>query len=108
LYFYKEVWEDGFMPSPTGDDKSAQGGPDLITFGQMPERLEAAGLPRLTHQRCRQLAEQDPDWPIPMDKAVRVGRMRLFDWNVLEPYFRNRKSRQGARTDLARRKETGD
>lgn len=85
------------MPSPTGDDEHAQGGPDLITFGQMPDRLEAAGLPKLTHQRCRQLAEEDPDWPIPMDEAVKVGRMRLFDWRVLEPYFRSRKSRQGQR-----------
>lgn len=85
------------MPSPTGEDQHAQGGPDLITFGQMPDRLEAAGLKKLTHQRCRQLAETDPDWPIPMDQAVRVGRMRLFDWHVLEPYFRNRTKRQGQR-----------
>ena len=92
------------MPSPAGENERAEGGPDLVTFGQMPERLEAAGLPKLTHQRCRQLAEEDPDWPIPMDKAVKVGRMRLFDWNVLEPYFRSRKSRQGRRTD--RSKET--
>ena len=91
------------MPTPAGDSEQTQGGPDLITFGQMPGRLEAAGLPKLSHQRCRQLAEEDPDWPVPMDKAVKVGRMRLFDWNVLEPYFRSRKSRQGQRTD--RRKE---
>jgi hypothetical protein len=85
------------MPSPAGDDERAQGGPDLVTFGQMVKRLEAAGLPTLTHQRCRQLAEEDPDWPIPMDQAVKVGRMSLFDWNVLEPYFRNRTKRQGQR-----------
>lgn len=85
------------MPSPNGEDARTEGGPDLITFGQMPERLETAGLTKLTHQRCRQLAETDPDWPIPMDEAVRVGRMRLFDWRVLEPYFRNRTKRQGQR-----------
>lgn len=96
------------MPSPTGDDERAQGGPDLITFGQMPDRLEAAGLPKLTHQRCRQLAEEDPEWPIPMDKAVKVGRMRLFDWKVLEPYFRARKSRQGQRTDLPKETQQDD
>jgi hypothetical protein len=88
------------MPSSTGEDQHAEGGPDLVTFGQMPGRLEAAGLPKISHQRCRQLAEEDPDWPIPMDQATRVGRMRLFDWRVLEPYFRNRKSRQGTRTDI--------
>lgn len=85
------------MPSPAGEHERTGGGPDLVTFGQMPDRLEAAGLKKLSHQRCRQLAETDPDWPVPMDKAQRVGRMLLFDWNVLEPYFRSRKSRQGQR-----------
>lgn len=87
------------MPSPAEEEEQAQGGPDLVTFGQMPARLEAAGLPKLSHQRCRQLAETDPDWPVPMDQAQQVGRIRLFDWTLLEPYFRNRKSRQGQRTD---------
>ncbi|MFI8351292.1 hypothetical protein [Streptomyces sp. NPDC085596] len=93
------------MPSPTGEDERAEGGPDLVTFGQMPARLEAAGLTKLTHQRCRQLAEEDPDWPIPMEQAVKVGRMRLFDWHVLEPYFRNRRLRQGERTDLPKKND---
>lgn len=92
------------MPSPAGENERAGGGPDLVTFGQMPSRLEAAGLKKLSHQRCRQLAESDPDWPVPMDKAVKVGRMLLFDWNVLEPYFRDRKLRQGQRP--AKPKET--
>lgn len=97
------------MPSrPEGEEQRTYREPDLVTFGQMPERLAAAGLPRLTHQRCRQLAETDPAWPIPMDQAVRVGRMRLFDWTVLEPYFRERKSRQGERTDLRRDAAEGD
>jgi len=96
------------MPSPAGDDERVQGGPDLITFGQMPERLEAAGLKKLSHQRCRQLAESDPNWPIPMDRAVKVGRMLLFDWNVLEPYFRGRKSRQGQRPNVPKETPPND
>ena len=96
------------MPSPAGEDAHTEGGPDLVTFGQMPERLQAAGLKKLTHQRCRQLAETDPDWPIPMDKAQRVGRMLLFDWNVLEPYFRARKSRQGQRPSKPRETHPDD
>ncbi|MEU2180083.1 hypothetical protein [Streptomyces thermolilacinus] len=77
----------------------------MISFADMPARLEAAGLRRLSAQRCRQLAEEDPDWPVPLDQALRVGRMRLFDWRVLEPYFRARRSRQGQRTDLRPRPE---
>jgi hypothetical protein len=75
-------------------------GPDLISFADMPARLEAAGLKVVSKQRCRELALTDPAWPVPVDQALRVGRMRLFDWRVLEPYFRNRTSRQGRRTDL--------
>lgn len=87
------------MPSSSEEEARAQGGPDLVTFAEMPDRLEAAKLTRLSAQRCRQLAETDPDWPIPLEQARKVGRIRLFDWTVLEPYFRNRKSRQGQRTD---------
>ncbi|WP_327376218.1 hypothetical protein OG393_21065 [Streptomyces sp. NBC_01216] len=95
------------MPnSPEGDDVQARGGPDMVTFPEIPDRLEQAQLKRLTVQRVRQLAETDPDWPIPLDQAPKVGRMRLFDWHVLEPYFRNRKSRQGQRTDRPRARET--
>lgn len=82
------------------EEVAEAGGPDLISFADIPARLEQAGLKRLSAQRCRQLAEEDPDWPIPLGKAMKVGRMRLFDWRVLEPYFRQRKSRQGQRTDI--------
>ena len=88
------------MPDSPGE-QDEMGGPDLISFADMPARLEAAGLKRLSKQRCRELALTDPAWPVPLDKALKVGRMRLFDWRVLEPYFRERKSRQGQRTDLA-------
>lgn len=88
------------MPnSQNGEETRAQEGPDLVTFPEMPDRLVAAGLERLSPQRCRQLAETDPAWPIPLDQAKKAGRIRLFDWRVLEPYFRERKSRQGQRTD---------
>ncbi|MFJ3085012.1 hypothetical protein [Streptomyces sp. NPDC086838] len=89
------------MPdSPQAEVDDPAGGPDLITFAEMPDRLEAAGLKRLSPQRCRQLAEEDPAWPVPLDQARKIGRMRLFDWRVIEPYFRSRTSRQGERTDL--------
>lgn len=91
------------MPgSPEGEEDRPEGGPDLVTFAEMPDRLEAAGLKKLSPQRCRQLAESDPDWPVPMDQATKAGRIRLFDWRALEPYFRERRSRQGQRTDLKR------
>lgn len=87
------------MPDPEPEAAEEKGGPDLISFADMPDRIERAQLKRISASRCRQLAEEDPNWPIPMDKAPMVGRVRLFDWRVLEPYFRARKSRQGQRTD---------
>jgi hypothetical protein len=94
------------MPDSPPEEVEEMGGPDLISFADMPARLEAAGLKKLSKQRCRQLAEEDPDWPVPLDRAVKVGRMRLFDWRVLEPYFRARKYRPGHRTDI--RPQQGD
>lgn len=90
------------MPDSPDEEVTETGGPDLISFADMPDRLEAAGLARISKQRCRQLAEEDPNWPVPLDKALKVGRMRLFDWRVIEPYFRARRTRQGERTDLRR------
>lgn len=95
------------MPDSPPEDANETGGPDLISFADMPARLEAAGLKKVSAQRCRQLAEEDPDWPVPLDQAKKVGRMRLFDWRVIEPYFQKRKSRQGERTDL-KAEETGE
>lgn len=93
------------MPDSQPEEVDDKGGPDLISFADMPQRLEAAGLKRLSAQRCRQLAEEDPAWPVPLDQALRVGRMRLFDWRVIEPYFKARRSRQGQRTDLEQPEE---
>lgn len=91
--------------SPAGEEaaREKKGAPDLVSFADMPARLEENGLKKISPQRIRQLAETDPDWPIPMDQALKVGRVRVFDWNVLEPYFANRKSRQGQRTDRLNR-----
>jgi hypothetical protein len=94
------------MPDSPPEEVDETGGPDLISFADMPARLEAAGLKKISAQRCRQLAEEDPAWPVPIEKALKVGRMRLFDWRVIEPYFRERKSRQGQRTDRMKDKET--
>jgi hypothetical protein len=93
--------------SPKGAEthRGKKGEPDLVSFADMPARLEENGLKKISPQRIRQLAETDPNWPIPMDKAMKVGRVRVFDWNVLEPYFANRKSRQGQRTDRMQAKE---
>ncbi|MFD5509135.1 hypothetical protein ACFWIB_15340 [Streptomyces sp. NPDC127051] len=92
------------MPDSPPEEVAETGGPDLISFVDMPARLEAAGLKRISVQRCRQLADEDPAWPKPVTK---VGRVKLFDWRVLEDYFRNRTSRQGQRTDRLKSAQEG-
>lgn len=89
------------MPRTNDEETRASGGPKLVSFADMARLLaEIDDLQSLSPQRIRQLAETDPSWPTPMDEAIKTGRIRLFDWNVMEPYFRNRESRQGQRTDL--------
>jgi hypothetical protein len=93
------------MPDSPPEEVAETGGQELISFPDMPARMEAAGLKRVSVQRCRQLAEEDPAWPA---HVMKVGRMRLFDWRVVEAYFRSRKSRQGQRTDRQKpREESG-
>lgn len=87
------------MPRSPHEEAPDQGGPDLASFADMSRRLADAGV-KLSPQRIRQLAEKDPSWPIPMDEAPKTGRIRLFDWRVMEPYFATREKRQGERTDL--------
>ncbi|CAM5382859.1 hypothetical protein I6J39_16825 [Streptomyces californicus] len=84
------------MSSSPGEEASEEA-PKLVTIPQIPDLLEAAGLKRVGPARIRQLAAEDEAWPPPV---FQDGRMRVFDWVAVERYFRNRKTRQGERTDL--------
>ncbi|WP_231607919.1 hypothetical protein [Streptacidiphilus albus] len=77
-------------------------GPDLVSFRELAKRLVAEHVvPAISHQRVSQLSRDDPDFP----PVVRVGRSMAVDWYAAEPYFRDRKSRQGRRTDLSKPEE---
>jgi hypothetical protein len=62
--------------------------------------VEANIVERISHQRVSQLSREDPDFP----PVVFVGRSKAVDWRLAEPYFRLRKSGQGRRTDIERRR----
>jgi predicted DNA-binding transcriptional regulator AlpA len=66
------------------------GGPELISLREVARRLG------VSHQLISQLSRRDPDFP----PIVPVGRAQAVDWHKAEPYFRNRTTRPGARTDL--------
>ncbi|MFC1410488.1 hypothetical protein ACEZCY_14610 [Streptacidiphilus sp. N1-12] len=72
-------------------------GPELISLRELARRLVAEQVvAQISHQRVTQLARDDPDFP----PVVKVGRANAVDWQAAKPYFRERKSRQGERTDL--------
>lgn len=72
-------------------------GPELISMRELARRLVAEQVvDAISHQRVNQLARDDPAFPA----VVVVGRAKAVDWHAAKPYFRDRKSRQGQRTDL--------
>lgn len=69
----------------------------MVSFRELARRLLAEGVvERMTHQRVSQLSREDPAFP----PVVQIGRSKAVDYRVARPYFANRKSRQGQRTDL--------
>ncbi|MBA0053478.1 hypothetical protein E0L36_22140 [Streptomyces sp. AJS327] len=69
----------------------------ICSIPEMPDLLQAAGLPRLTTARIRQIVKNDSDFPPTIWER---GRVRLWLWTEVERYFRKRKLSPGARTDL--------
>ncbi|MFF9123186.1 hypothetical protein ACF09J_07790 [Streptomyces sp. NPDC014889] len=75
----------------------AEGGPDMVSFRELARRLVADGIvERITHQRVSKISQEDPDFP----PVVKVGRSNAVDYRLAAPYFRNRITRPGWRTDL--------
>lgn len=71
-------------------DEPEPGGPELISLRELARRLG------ISHQRVSQLSRSDPTFP----PLILVGRSKAVDWKQAEPYFRDRVTRQGERTDL--------
>jgi predicted DNA-binding transcriptional regulator AlpA len=71
-------------------DEPEPGGPELISLRELARRLG------MSHQRVSQLSRSDPAFP----PLIPVGRSKAVDWKQAEPYFLNRTSRQGERTDI--------
>ncbi|MFI9026358.1 hypothetical protein [Streptomyces sp. NPDC053560] len=74
----------------------------IVSIPEIPDRLTAENLPRVSAARVRQLVAADPDFPKPI--YVR-GRVRLWLWNAVLRYFRQRKLRPGYRTDLEEKRQ---
>jgi hypothetical protein len=77
--------------------------PVLVSIPEMPDRLEAAGLRRVGAARIRQLVKE-PDFP---DPVYTRNRLRLWLWEAVEQFFRDRKLNPGERTDLKKTRAEG-
>ncbi|MEU4169473.1 hypothetical protein AB0F46_21680 [Streptomyces sp. NPDC026665] len=76
----------------------AEGGPDMVSFRELARRLVADGIvERMTHQRLSQISREDAENFPPV---VPVGRSKAVDYRLAAPYFRERVTRPGWRTDL--------
>lgn len=75
----------------------AEGGPDMVSFRELARRLVAEGIVEtISHQRVSKIASEDPDFP----PVIQIGRSNAVDYRLAAPYFRNRITRPGWRTDL--------
>lgn len=78
--------------------ESERGGPELISLRELARRLG------MSHQRVSQLSRSDPEFPT----LVPIGRSKAVDWTQAEPYFRDRLTHQGERTDLKQQPEPNE
>ncbi|NGO67855.1 hypothetical protein [Streptomyces boncukensis] len=77
----------------------------ICSIPEIPDLMAAAGLPRLTPARIRQIAKDDDAFP---ETIWERGRVRLWLWAEVECFFRERKLTPGARTDLHERRQGDD
>ncbi|MFG2458131.1 hypothetical protein ACGFWE_13820 [Streptomyces sp. NPDC048523] len=83
----------------------AEGGPDMVSFRELARRLVADGIvERISHQRVSKIAQSDPEFP----PVVPVGGSNVVDYRLAAPYFRNRITRPGWRTDVHGKPPTAD
>lgn len=75
----------------------AEGGPDMVSFRELARRLVADGIvASMSHQRLSKISRDDPGFP----PVVEVGRSNVVDYRLAAPYFRQRITRPGWRTDV--------
>lgn len=75
----------------------AEGGPDMVSFRELARRLVKDGIVEtISHQRLSKISHEDPDFP----PVVKIGSSNAVDYRLAAPYFRNRITRPGWRTDV--------
>lgn len=75
----------------------AEGGPDMVSFRELARRLIADGIVEtISHQRLSKISREDPGFP----PVVKIGSSNAVDYQLAAPYFRQRITRPGWRTDL--------
>ncbi|WP_435218382.1 hypothetical protein [Streptomyces sp. bgisy034] len=74
----------------------------MVSFRELARRLVSDGIVEtISHQRLSKIAQEDPAFP----PVRRVGRSNAVDYRLAVPYFRDRVTRPGRRTDLEQKPE---
>jgi hypothetical protein len=69
---------------------------ELVTLTEIARRVRDLGYAeRMSRQRVVQLAETDPNWPVPKEQWKQVGRYWLLPWPPIEAYFQQRSPSRG-------------
>jgi hypothetical protein len=90
------VGEKNVEPEPAKNPPRAIGAEDLVTFTEIARRVVDQKLaPSMSQQRVSRLAASDPDWPVPREDWIRVGRAWLVPWEPIRNYFENRRPQPG-------------
>ncbi|WP_406157719.1 hypothetical protein [Streptomyces canus] len=75
----------------------AEGGPDMVSFRELARRLVSDGIVEtISHQRLSKISREDPKFP----PVVKIGSSNAVDYRLAAPYFQQRITRPGWRTDL--------
>jgi hypothetical protein len=71
--------------------------PEMVTLAEIARRVD------LSKQRVSQLANRDPDFPIPKEQWQKVGRYYFLPWEPVKAYFDERQPQHGVH--FAKREE---
>lgn len=70
---------------------------EMLTAEEVARRVRDLGLaPTMSRTRVVQLANEDPQFPVPREEWKLIGRYHQIPWDGrLEAYFRNRRTTPG-------------
>ncbi|WP_405187313.1 MarR family transcriptional regulator (plasmid) [Streptomyces anulatus] len=86
------------MPKTTSEGRQ----PEMVTLAEIARRVS------LSKQRVSQLANGDPDFPVPKEQWQKVGRYYFLPWEPVKAYFDEREPQHGVHFAKREERRQGD